>query len=126
MEIIEIDEIQDKNSFAVTYTMQSAGIGTYDEGELVYQGNSLETAAAIAYVANWNLPNRQLKLRNIKGAFSPNLLITGVTSNAKWTMLSGNTQEDSNSLYDDNFRVESEADDILDWTEINPFGSPDE
>jgi len=34
--------------------------------------------------------------------------------------------DDANSSYDDNTRIESEADNILDWSELNPFGSPNE
>jgi hypothetical protein len=37
-------------------------------------------------------------------------------------MNSGNTQEDSNDLYDDNVRIEEEADNFLDFSETNPFG----
>jgi hypothetical protein len=124
--ILEIDAIQDSKSFSVSYTMQAGGFSTFEESEQVYQGASLQAATATAYVAEWDRPNLTLKLRNIKGAFSENVAIVGVTSGASWTMVSGNTQENSNETFDDNFRIESEADDILDWTELNPFGTPDE
>lgn len=39
-------------------------------------------------------------------------------------MISANTMEDASTLFDDNVRIESEADGILDFTEINPFGEP--
>jgi hypothetical protein len=120
--IIEIDEIQDTTSFAVSYTMSSGGTGTYDESEQVYQGASLAAATATAYVADWNLPSLTLKLRNIKGIFASNATIYGVTSGASWTMTNGDTQEDSNDLYDDNVRIEEEADNFLDFSETNPFG----
>jgi hypothetical protein len=120
--ILEIDAIQDTRSFAVSYTMSSGGIGTYDESEQVYQGASLATATATAYVADWNLPGLTLKLRNIKGTFASNAAIVGATSGASWTMASGDTQEDSNDLYDDNVRIETEGDNFLDFSESNPFG----
>ncbi len=121
--IIEIDEIQDRQSFAVEFTMEAGGVSTYEESELVYQGASLATATATAYVAEWNRPELKLKLRNIKGTFTTNTVI-GVTSTASWTIASGNTQEDANDLFDDNVRIETEADNILDFTEANPFGEP--
>lgn len=124
--IIEIDSIQDSKSFSVSYTMQAGGLSTFEESEQVYQGTSLETATATAFVASWDRPSRILKLRNIRGAFSPGVEIKGVVSDASWILESGNTQDNSNETYDDNFRIETEADDILDWTELNPFGSPDE
>lgn len=120
--IIEIDEIQDQQSFAVKFTMSSGGNGTYDESEQVYQGASLATATATAYIANWNIPTYELTLRNIKGIFASNSAIVGATSGASWTMASGNTQEDSNDLFDDNVRIETEAANFLDFTESNPFG----
>jgi hypothetical protein len=122
----EIDEIQNTTSFSVSYTMQAGGTLTYVENEIVYQGASLETATASAYVAQWDRPNLTLKLRNIKGEFSSNTSIKGATSGAIWTMVTGNTQENSNDPFEDNFRIETESDNILDWSELNPFGSPDE
>ncbi len=120
--ILEIDAIQDTRSFAVSYTMSAGGSGTYDESEQVYQGASLAAATATAYVADWNLPGLTLKLRNIKGTFASNAAIVGATSGASWTMTSGDTQEDSNDLYDDNVRIETEGDNFLDFSESNPFG----
>lgn len=121
--ILEIDAIPDVESFAVEFTMQDGGVLTYEESEQVYQGSSLATATATAYVAQWDRPNLKLKLRNIKGSFSANSIV-GVASGAVWTMSSGDTQEDANDLFDDNVRIETEADNILDFTEANPFGEP--
>jgi hypothetical protein len=120
----EVDEIQNIQSFAVSYTMNSGGSGTYEEDEQVYQGSSLANATASAYVVEWNKPNLSLKLRNIRGTFATNSSIIGVNSDATWTMASGNFQEDSNDLFDDNVRIEDEADNFLDFSETNPFGEP--
>jgi hypothetical protein len=67
-----------------------------------------------------------LKLRNVYGAFTGGTLIKGVTSNAQWTL---NEAPDvmrniNNENMEDNERVEQEADGIIDFTEINPFGEP--
>lgn len=124
--IIEIDNIQDITSFAVEYTMTAGGSGSYEDSEQVYQGASLAAATASAYVANWDKPTLKLKLRNIKGAFAANSNIIGTSSAAAWSLASGNVQEDANDEFEDNVRIESEADNIIDWTEINPFGSSDE
>ena len=124
--ILEIDAIQDVTSFAVTYTMSANGVATFELGEKVYQGASLAAATATGYVVTWNKPTLQLELRNIKGEFAANSAIVGTVSNAVWTLSSGNTQEDSNDAFDDNVRIETEADNIIDWSETNPFGSSDE
>lgn len=119
----EVDEIQNIQSFAVSFTMSSGG-GTYEEDEQVYQGSSLATANSSAYVVNWDRPNQILKLRNIKGIFNSNVSVIGVNSDANWIMSNGNTQEDSNDLFDDNVRIEEEAANFLDFSETNPFGEP--
>ena len=92
--------------------------------EIVYQGASLNAATAKAYVADWDKPNKLLKLRNIKGQFATNTAIIGVVSGASWTLASADTMEDANDDFDDNVRIETEADNILDFTETNPFGEP--
>jgi hypothetical protein len=124
--ILAVDDLPDIHAFGVAYTLQAGGVGSFNSHEIVYQGDSLAAATAKAYVSNWDLPSRTLTLRNIKGEFAANTLIRGTTSQAFWTMVSGNTQEDANDPFDDNFRIEQEADNILDWTELNPFGSPNE
>jgi len=124
--ILAVDDLPNIHAFGVAYTLQSGGIGSFDRHEIVYQGTSLADATAKAFVSNWDLPSRILTLRNIKGEFASNVIIKGVNSLASWTMLSGDTQNNATSSYDDNARIEQEADDILDWSELNPFGSPDE
>jgi hypothetical protein len=124
--ITEIDAIQDITSFAVTYTMSANGTSTFAASEKVYQGASLATATATGYVASWDLPTRKLELRNIKGEFAANSAIVGSVSGASWIMSSGDVQEDSNDTFEDNVRIETEADNIIDWSETNPFGSSDE
>jgi hypothetical protein len=122
----EIDNIGNLEAFALDYTMNAGGTGTYDDMEIVYQGASLAASTARAYVADWNKPNRILKLRNIKGEFTNNVAIVGVTSGASWSMGTVDTMEDANDGFDDNVEIENEADNVLDWTELNPFGTSNE
>jgi len=122
----EIDDIQDITAFAVDYTLTAGGVGSYIDKERVYQGASLAAATASGYVADWDVPSRVLKLRNVKGEFAANTNIIGTSSNAAWSLASSNTQEDSNDAFDDNVRIETESDGIIDWSETNPFGSSDE
>ena len=119
-----IDSIADYKSYGVKYTVQAGGVGTYEDHEIVYQGASLANSTAIAYVSNWDRPTRQLTLRNIRGAFASNTIIYGAESDARWTMTSGNVMQDANDQIEDNVRLEEEADNIIDFSEINPFGEP--
>jgi hypothetical protein len=86
----------------------------------------LAAATAKGYVSSWDLPNRKLIIRNIKGSFAANTVIKGSESNAQWTMTSGDPQENATDDFEENVLLENEADNILDWTETNPFGTSDE
>ena len=120
----EIDSIADLRAFSVNYTMAAGGTNTYLVDEIVYQGASLATATAKGYVSEWNKPSGILRLRNVKGQFTTSSPIIGVSSGASWTLSSADTMEDATTTFDDNVRIETEADGILDFTETNPFGEP--
>ena len=122
----EIDIIADNRAQSVDYTMNAGGTGTFSVDEIVYQGASVAAATAKAYVSEWNAVTKTLRLRNIYGSFASNTNVIGASSGATWSLNTGNTQEDATTTFDDNVRIETEADNILDWTETNPFGSPNE
>ena len=124
--IEEIDNIADMNAYGIEFTMNNSGYNTFTNHEIVFQGASLETATAKGYVSGWDLPTKKLIIRNIKGSFAANAMVYGTVSGAQWIMLSGNPQENITEAFDDNVRIENEADNILDWTETNPFGTIDE
>lgn len=123
-----IDAIGNKQAVLVEYEVNAGGTGTFTNLEWAYQGATYETATAKGVVAYWNKPTRILRLRNIKGEFNANVSIKGASSNASWTLsASANPQFNPNSEnMQDNYRIETEADNILDWSETNPFGSSNE
>lgn len=121
--IIEIDNIADARGFGIEYTL-SAGTGSYTAHEVVYQGASLATATSVAYVSNFDKPNLKLKLRNIKGVFQNNQNIIGASSGANYTLQTYNQMANVTDLYDNNVLIQQEADNILDFSEGNPFGEP--
>jgi Virus neck protein len=120
----EIDNIADYRAFGIDYTMSAGGSGTFDKQEIVYQGASLATATAKGYVSDWNVVTRKLRIRNIKGEFAPSVAVVGTISGASWNISSGDDMENATSLFDDNTRIETEADNFLDFSEANPFGEP--
>lgn len=124
--IDELDAVADKNAPSTSFLLNVGGSGTYQHKEIVYQGANLNTANAFGYVAGWDLPTRTIRLRNIRGRFTSNVAIVGNTSGASWIITSYDSQDDTSTNYDDNSIIESDADNILDWSELNPFGSPDE
>jgi len=115
----EIDDIGNAEAVAIELVL-SSGSGSFVQNETITQGTTL------AYVGEWDAVNLRLKVRNVRGTFDEGSNITGAKSGAVWTILSRDEMDDANSSYDDNTRIESEADNILDWSELNPFGSPNE
>ena len=124
--ITEIDRIADVQAVLIQLDLDSGGTGTFENKEHVYQGASLENATAKGIVANWDKPHHILKLRNVKGVFVANSTIVGASSGAEWTLaVNPDTLNDASpESIEDNSRIESEANNIIDFTEINPFGEP--
>lgn len=122
--VSEIDNLAVSQAVSIDYILTAGGTGTFTQHEIVYQGTTLANSTARGYVSSWNKPARTLRLRNVRGEFTAGSSIKGNSSNAIWTLTSSNIQDDAASDYDDNFRIETEADNILDFSETNPFGEP--
>jgi hypothetical protein len=72
-------------------------------------------------VQNWDPYTKILKVSGIGTDFIVGETITGETSNATYIIKAYETPTSSTS-YDDNKVIEEEGDDIIDFSEINPFG----
>ncbi len=75
-----------------------------------------------AEVKSWDATTRSLQVINRTGTFTTAEVITGLTSGAKWSPETFDTLNNVNSSYDQNREIENDADNIVDWTEGNPFG----
>ena len=75
-----------------------------------------------AEVKSWNPSTRELEIINRTGTFNVAEYLQGQTSGALWSPESYNTLNNTNSTYDKNSTYEVLDDDIIDWTEVNPFG----
>ena len=107
-------------------TLRAGGSGTYVPDEVVYQGANVATASAVATVHNY-VAGSQLYVYRVTGTFAANTIVTGNTSGAIWNVAStSDTATMDNAFEDvvDNNRIQGEADDVIDFTEHNPFGEP--
>ena len=115
-----------------TATVNATGLVT---GITITSGGSGYTSAptvAIDYspkdnraeVKSWNSSTRELQVINRTGTFNTGETVKGLTSGALWSPETYNTLNNTNlsDTVDQNYNIESEADDILDFTETNPFG----
>ena len=75
-----------------------------------------------AEVKSWDSATRSLEVYNRTGTFTTAEVITGLTSGATWSPETFDTLNNTNSNYDQNRQIEDSGDEIIDWTEGNPFG----
>tara|TARA_B100000035_G_scaffold314500_1_gene330965 strand:- start:956 stop:2128 length:1173 start_codon:yes stop_codon:yes gene_type:complete len=121
------------NGATATATVSSAGIVT---GATITAGGSGYTSAPTvtidyspkdsrAEVKSWNSSTRELQVINRTGTFNTAETVKGLTSGALWSPESYNTLNNTNTgdTIDQNYSFETEDDDIIDFTEVNPFGS---
>jgi hypothetical protein len=97
----------------------SSGIGTFQFNELVTGSVSRTTGR----VRSWNSVSNELVLSNISGSFSRGEYVVGAASSASYEirLINSNINNDG---YSSNNEIEIEADQIIDFSELNPFGTP--
>ena len=116
--VAEIDAIEVLFDTAISLTMGVGGTGDFTVGETVTGG----TTATTAEVKSWDSTTRILIVQNRTGTFAENESLTGNDSNAVWVVSTFDTLQNTNSEYDANRQIEDAADNIVDWSEGNPFG----
>lgn len=117
--IADIDLIENILTSAINVVMlNGSGTIAYEVGETVTGSISGVTAK----VTEWNPTTRTLTVITRTGTFVEEEMLVGEESDAEWEVQSFRTQEDPNTDYDQNKYIQDEADDILDFTEKNPFG----
>ena len=129
--IEEIDEQIRHNYTVTTLSVNAGGSGTFDvaNNETVYQGSNVATATAFAECTSFNSTTRKLEVIKINGTFVSLQAIKGATSNASWILsTSGESKaQDLDFSFEDiadNKIVQTEGDNIIDFSENNPFGEP--
>ena len=96
-----------------------SGTGTYEDNETITGSSSGVTAV----VKTWNAVSGEIVISNSTGEFVEGENITGSDSGAVYQL---RIEQDDNTVdeYPSNLEIENAADDILDFTEKNPFGTP--
>ena len=123
--IEEIDN-QIRDSYAKTKITLSTGSGQYIQDEIVYQGTDLANATAQALVYSYTptVGNRNIEVYRVNGNFASGNVI-GATSGATYTSIIISDFATLDNAFEDiidNNRIQTESNEILDWTEKNPFG----
>ena len=127
-EVIETGVADIDNDIRDHYPRTKISISTMHSGkfvndEIVYQGTDLANATAQAVVYDF-LPNTHIDVYRVQGTFTSANVI-GNTSSSIATISTANGDAYISSSFEDiqdNVRIESESDSIIDFTESNPFG----
>ena len=116
--VAEIDEIETLFSSAIALNLSVGGTGSYTIGETI----TGTTTGVTAEVKSWDETTNILQVINRTGTFATGEAITGNDNGAVWVVGTFDTLNNTNSEYDQNREIEDSADNIIDWTEVNPFG----
>ncbi len=102
-------------------TGAGVGMGT---GSFVFNETITgQTSGATARVKEWDAVNNTLEISGISSNFSNGETIIGSNSGAKFAVRKTN-KDDLVSGFAENDVIQSAGDDIIDFTEKNPFGMP--
>ena len=118
--IEDIDKIEREESYSIDVVLDS-GTGTYSTGETVYQGTDLASANTTAEVVSWTSSSKTLRVMNLFGTFNTTYNVVGGSSSASYSFTSTDYQQDKQDTTSDSYKLELEADAVLDFTESNPF-----
>jgi hypothetical protein len=123
--IEEIDDVATQSSYTIQYTV-TTGNGNYTQKEIAFQSNdgTQNNAFATGVVQEWNAVDKKINLSNIYGEFRTNTIIKGASSNAAYFMSTYNPLDDvsPNENFENKY-IEDQANNILDFSETNPFGN---
>lgn len=114
----------DSNVFPIFVT--SGGTGTFTIGETIEQTYIADGSpvTVTAKVVEWDPTSLKLRVTDNVGQFKESEDIVGSDSGATWTIDSFSTIDFQLTEYEyaENKYYEDKADNLLDFTEINPFG----
>lgn len=121
----DIDIVVDNSAYTIDFTL-TTGSGNFLYKEIVFQSpdNTYANATAVATVSDWDAVNRKISVTNISGNFAVGHNITGNTSTAQYNLALYNPLDvNLNNEKYDNLYIDQQANTIIDFSEINPFGS---
>jgi hypothetical protein len=122
--IPDIDVVSAQDSYTIDLHMED-NHNNYLTKEIVYQSTdgTYANANTIAVVSSWNAVDKILHVTNINGDFKLNTNIIGQTSQTSIKLVSFDPLDVTltREVYD-NKVIQTEADQIIDFSEQNPFG----
>jgi hypothetical protein len=124
--VSEIDVLENANFYNARLSVtHMAGNTDFYIGEVIYQGANLVSSSAQAEVSEWDRANSYIYIINIKGVFQDSANVTGSGSHAIYNVTMADTMGDYVDFsLKDNKTIQTDANNLIDTTESNPFGNP--
>ena len=123
--VADIDSVVTDSAYTLHLNV-GAGTGTYAINEIVFQSNdsTYGNAHTVAVVQSWIPSSNTLSVSNIAGEFVDGQQVIGQSSNARHTLTTFDPLNNPaiKENYDNSY-IESSANNIIDLSESNPFGS---
>jgi len=121
----EIDQLARDYDYVIALTLGS-GSGTYQKNETVYQGSAYANATMEAVVSKWDAQNNVVNIINIIGTLNTGNNIIGLQSGSSYTVTDYNRAQFDGEFENitDNELIQDEANNVIDTSLTNPFGSP--
>lgn len=122
---LEIDQ-QVRDEYPKNRLTISSISGKFNEDEVVYQGDSYNEATAEALVYEYQTVDDHVTVYRTQGVFKSGELKSTSSSNTAIITIADDTAEMNDAFEDivDNMRIQTEADEIIDFSVSNPFGTP--
>ena len=122
----DVDKVERENAYAIDLVLTAVGgSGNFIVDEEIYQGASLATAPAKGIVTSWDSANKTVRVNTVVGTFAAPKKVTGETSGAYYDQASVDDQALPTVPYADNKILETDGDNILDFTELDPWSEGD-
>lgn len=116
-----LDELEKIYDHSIDLYLVNNDAPSFQEDEIIYQGTSYPDNINAEAVINFAKSQKVLGIRDIKGEFIDGELVYGQASGTTARLESHNDQEATNQILDQNVEIQTEADDIIDFSEDNPF-----
>ena len=122
----DVDKVERENAYAIDLVLTAVGgSGNFIVDEEIYQGASLATATAKGIVTSWDSANKTVRVNTVVGTIAAPKKVTGETSGAYYDQASVDDQALPTVPYADNKILETDGDNILDFTELDPWSEGD-
>lgn len=122
--VSDIDIVSSQDSYTINLEMKDHH-ANYLAKEIVFQSPdaTYDNATTVAVVSNWDASSNTLYVTNIAGDFVLNANVIGQTSQSSITLKAYDPLDVTltREVYD-NKVIQTEADQIIDFSEANPFG----